>query len=189
MDVEILKSKRTSVGKLQVIDSHVRFQKFSGSMSEEVQRTIVARPNAAAALIYNTDTEKFLLINQFRYATFAHTGGWITEIVAGKIEEGEDPESCIKREILEEIGYQVPDLVHLSTFFVSPGYTTERIHLYYAKVTNADKIKETMGAENEHEDIQLLEISGEAIATMLDDKKIIDAKTLIALHWAFMFEI
>ena len=73
----------------------------------------------------------------------------MSELVAGVLEADESPEITIRREILEEIGYEVSDLVYISSFYVSPGGSTERIIIYYAEVDNEGKVSKGGGLESE----------------------------------------
>jgi ADP-ribose pyrophosphatase len=99
------------------------------------------------------------------------------------LEEGEDPEEAIRREILEEVGYHVAQLCPISTFFVSPGGSSERIFLYYAEVDNTAPVELGGGLAHESEDIQAVEFSLPELWGALDAGRIVDAKTMIGLMW------
>jgi ADP-ribose pyrophosphatase len=153
-------------------------------MSDTVHRLVFERGDSAAALLLNTDTQKVLLIEQFRYPTYEKGSGWIQEVVAGVIDENEQPEETIRREIREEIGYEVQKpLTHIATFYVSPGGTSERNMLYYAEVSNADHVSSGGGKVSEHEDIELVEMTLPELWHALENGNIVDAKTLIAVQW------
>jgi nudix-type nucleoside diphosphatase (YffH/AdpP family) len=165
-------------------EATVRFQKFNGEMSQPVRRMVFERGDSAAALVFNRDTQKVLLINQFRYPTYEKGPGWIREVVAGVVEEHEQPEATIRREIREEIGYEVRhDLIPIATFYVSPGGTSERILLYYAEVGNADHVAKGGGHAAEHEDIEQVELTLPDLKHAVEQGQILDAKTLIAAQW------
>jgi ADP-ribose pyrophosphatase len=181
--VEIIEERTVYDGWMKVIRARLRQEKLDGSMSEGHPYEKMERGDAVAALIWNRDTGKIILINQFRYPACKHGSGWITEVVAGKVEEGEEPQETVKRELIEESGYQVETLEHIGDFYVSPGGTTERIFLYYAEVRNIDKIAKGGGLKRESEDIQVLEYSWEEVMKMLDNGEFEDAKTIIALMW------
>ena len=167
----------------KIQEAAVRFQKFNGQMSETVQRLVFERGDSAAALLLNRETQKVILINQFRYPTYIKGQGWLYEIVAGSVKEGEQPEACIRREVREEVGYEIKELTHIATFYVSPGGTSERIILFYGEVSSADQVSAGGGLASEHEDIEQVELTLPELWQALADGSIIDAKTLIAAQW------
>jgi ADP-ribose pyrophosphatase len=167
----------------KIQEATLRFQKFNGQMGEPVRRLVFERGDSAAALLFNRDTRKILLINQFRYPTYEKGQGWLYEVVAGVIDANEQPEESIKREIREEIGYEANELTHIATFYVSPGGTSERIILFYGEVGDADRVSAGGGLASEHEDIQLVELTLPDLWQALGNGDIVDAKTLIAAQW------
>jgi len=88
---------------------------------------IVRHPGAAAVVPFLRD-DLVLLIRQYRYAT----GGFIHEVPAGKLDPGEQPADCARRELEEEAGQRAGRLVALSSIWTTPGFTYERIHLFAA---------------------------------------------------------
>ena len=162
----------------------LKHERFDGSMSPSIRRLNFERGDSVAVFLWNTDREKVILTKQFRYPTYTKgESGWIVEVIAGSLKPDEDPKEAMQREILEETGYQSSNLQHLQTFFVSPGGTSERIHLYYGTVTDADKVEEGGGLLAENEDIQLVEWSSAELTNALNNGGIQDAKTLIAALW------
>ena len=99
------------------------------------------------------------------------------------IERGETPEEAIQREIHEETGYKADQVEHISTFYVSPGGSSERIMLYYAAVSGAGPSDGYGGLASENEDIKLIEIPVADAFGQLRRGEIADAKTIIALMW------
>jgi ADP-ribose pyrophosphatase len=167
----------------KIQEATLRFQKFNGQMSEPVRRLVFERGDSAAALLFNRDTQKVILINQFRYPTYEKGQGWLYEVVAGAIDANEQPEESIRREIREEIGYEAKELTHIATFYVSPGGTSERIILFYGEVGDADRVSAGGGLASEHEDIQLVELTLPDLWRALENGDIVDAKTLAAAQW------
>jgi nudix-type nucleoside diphosphatase (YffH/AdpP family) len=181
--VEIERKQRVFDDFFKVEEAFVRYEKFDGQMSDHVRRLNFERGDAAAVLIFNRDTQKIILVQQFRYPTYEKGDGWMIEIVAGILGKDEKPEEAVRREVLEETGYQVSELTHIFTFYLSPGGSSERIFLYYAEVMNSDKIASGGGVESEHEDIRILEYSLPEIWQAWHAGEIKDAKTIIALMW------
>lgn len=92
------------------------------------QLDLIRHPGAAAVVPFLSDDE-ILLIRQYRYAA----GGEIYEVPAGKLEPGEAPEICARRELEEETGFRAERLEGLGEILTTPGFTDERIHLFAAE--------------------------------------------------------
>ncbi len=181
--VEIKSKQRVFDDVFKIDETRLCYERFDGEMSQPIRQLTFERGDSVAAILFHTDINGLILIKQFRYATYQKGPGWIIETIAGILEAGETPEAAIQREILEEVGYNVESLTHISTFYVSPGGTSERIILYYAQVGSADKVAVGGGLATEHEDIEILEYPLSQVWTMLDAGHIVDAKTLVALLW------
>lgn len=181
--VNIEKTNRVLDDFFKVDEAFLQFEKLDGEMSETVRRLNFERGDGVAALVFNADTDKVILVRQFRYAAHTKGEGWVIETVAGMLGEGEDPEAAIIREIEEETGFAKADCTAISQFFVSPGGTSERIYLYYAVVHNKDKVNDGGGLASEHEDIEILEYHMEELMELMENGVITDAKTLIAIMW------
>jgi ADP-ribose pyrophosphatase len=133
--------------------------------------------------LHHTERGTALLVNQFKYPSYEKGPGWITEVVAGMIDKGETPEEAIRREIQEETGYRADSVEHISTFYVSPGGSSERIILYYATVSGVGRRSKSGGLASENEDIKLIELPLADAFDQLRRGEIADAKTIIALMW------
>ena len=137
----------------------------------------VIRHQGAAAVVPLKDDGTVILIRQYRHAV----GGSIYEIPAGKLEPGEEPRHCAARELEEEIGSRAASLTHLLTFFTTPGFTDEVIHIFLATGL-------TPGTQHLDHD-EVLEIVpmplDEAIARIADGT-IRDGKTIIGLQAVYL---
>lgn len=155
---------------------------ISDENNNKFSRLRLKREDASAVLILNTETNKVILTKQFRYAISSKTNEQIVEILAGKIDEGEQPLQTAIREAEEEVGYRIdPDNIKLLvSCFSSPGYSSERFYIYYATVTNADKASKGGGLAIENENISVIEMSPEEFKDLINTGKIEDAKTYIA---------
>jgi len=91
-------------------------------------RDVVVFPNSVAVLP-ELDEDHVLLIKQYRPAT----GKFIYEVPAGVIEPGESAREAALRELEEELGYTAGELVEIGSFYTTPGYSTEKIHLFIAR--------------------------------------------------------
>ncbi len=181
--VEIQHKRLIFDDKFQIQEAEVSFQRYDGQMSNPVRRLVFERGDAAAALLFNYDSQKVLLIEQFRYPTYGKRSGWIQEVVAGVIKPDESPEEGVRREIEEEVGYRAQQLTPIATFYVSPGGTSERIFLFYAEVGDSDRVSDGGGLVAENEDIRLVEYTKSEIVQALTTGQIQDAKTIIAVQW------
>ena len=165
----------------------LRHERFDGEMSPELRRYSFEKNNAVAALIYHKDKDSVLLVKQHRYPPMQHGIAWVTEIVAGGVNKHEEPLTAIIREIEEEVGYHVETCELIHDMYVSPGVFSERIKLYYAEVTENNRVHSGGGVDSEDEDIQLIWIPTDEILAWLKEGKIIDAKTIVALyHFLFI---
>lgn len=168
----------------KVEEAHLRHEKFSGGMSDTVRRISLERGDSVAVIIFNQTTKKIILINQFRYPSYKNGHGWLIETIAGIVDEGETPDQSARREVQEEIGLTISSLEHISTFYPSPGGSSERIHLYFSEVTGRNaKYKKTGGLISEGEDIRAEELTLRQALKKIESGEIMDAKTIIGIYW------
>jgi ADP-ribose pyrophosphatase len=164
--------------------TRLKFERFDGSMSPEVTRYSFEKTDAVAVLVYHVTKEAYILVNQFRYPMVHHqVHPWMTEIVAGGISDGEDEISAVKREVMEEIGYEPLKLEKIMQFYVSPGILNERVSLYLAEVDESCKANEGGGLKHEDEDIELIWIPRDRALDWIKNQQVGDAKSIIALQW------
>jgi nudix-type nucleoside diphosphatase (YffH/AdpP family) len=181
--VTIDQRKRVFDDFFKIEEAYLRYERFDGTMSSVVRRLNFERGDSVAAVIFDAQHEHIVLVKQFRYPAYEKGPGWITEIIAGMINKGESPENAIRREILEETGYKVSNLEHVSTFYLSPGGSSERILFYYAEVNDKANVSTRNGLPSEDEDIITVELAIDDALGQIENKKIVDAKTIIAIYW------
>lgn len=166
------------LAKEKVFDGFVSLHMLSILESDEerervIQRVIADRGNAVAAVVYNTDTKKFLFVEQFRPGAAEK----LLELVAGSMDvDGEPAIDTMKREIEEEIGYQTDFIEPLFEFYSSPGSLTEKMYIFYAEVSK----KISSGGGVEDETIQTIEHTFDEIKKL----NFFDAKTVAGVQWA-----
>lgn len=183
MKYEILKEEVLFDNFFKIKKATIKHELFN-SKTMEVNRLCFERGDSVAVVIYEKDTDTLLFTNQFRYPTTKEKNGWILELTAGTIEtEEDDARERARKEVQEEIGYETDEIEFISSFFVSPGGTSERIFLYYAEVESANKIYEGGGMKQEHEDIQLVKLNKAQVIEKLKDNEFRDAKTILGLQW------
>jgi nudix-type nucleoside diphosphatase (YffH/AdpP family) len=161
----------------------VQYERFDGSLSEPVRRLRLDRGDSVAALVVHTGTGCALMVQQFKYPVFGVADGWIVEVVAGMVDRGETPEAAIRREVREEIGYELAHLERVSTFFVSPGGSSERVFLFYGEVADDKRIGPAGGVLTDGEDIAIREYPIPEALAAIERGEIVDAKTIISLYW------
>jgi ADP-ribose pyrophosphatase len=114
----------------RVLDLDIDTVRFPDGSTGELE--MIRHSGASAVLPVLTDSAAdpdILLIRQFRHAA----DGVIWEVPAGRLEPGESPEACARRELQEEVGATAGRLELLTTVFTTPGFTDERIHLFVAR--------------------------------------------------------
>lgn len=137
----------------------------------DAQREVVEHPGAVAIVPINRQ-EEIVFVRQFRYPV----GQTLLEIPAGKLQAGEAPEACAQRELAEETGFHPGRLRLLTTFFTTPGFTTERIHLFAA----AD-LAPTPSRPDEDEFIDVECYSVAQALRFIATGEICDAKTILGV--------
>ena len=132
----------------------------------------IVHHSGGAAILPILPNGKVLLIRQYRPVA----GKMVIEIPAGRLDAGEVPADCARRELEEETGYRVGKLIELGSTLPSVGYTDERIHLFAALELTAGTI-----AQEDHEFIEFLPVPLDEAIVMARDGRIDDAKTQLAL--------
>ena len=126
----------------------------------------------AVALLAMVDDDHVCLLENYRYSV----GRSLWEIPAGTIDPGETPDSTAPRELAEETGYRAGSITKLADWLVSPGLFTERMHLYLCR--------DLTPGPTEHQPDERMTVHVvpwlDAL-TMVDDGRIDDAKTILAL--------
>jgi nudix-type nucleoside diphosphatase (YffH/AdpP family) len=166
----------------RIVEAKLRHERFDGTMSREMTRLSLERPDAVAAIMYNPEDDTVLIEEIFRYPIYEKTkNGWLYELPAGVVDDNETPTDAMKREIEEETGYRVDAVKEIFSFFLSPGSSSERIFFYFARINPSQKISKSAGLNNE--DIRTLHLKVNDVLKMLEERKIYDAKTIIGLQW------
>jgi ADP-ribose pyrophosphatase len=137
------------------------------------KREIIKHPGAVA-IIPVTKDNKVLFVEQYRKPLEKS----LIEIPAGKLEAGENPGMTAKRELEEETGYTTDELTYVTSFYTSPGFADEIIHLYITKSLIPLETKKEM---DEDEFVEILELTLKEAEQYVQSKRIHDAKTAYAL--------
>jgi ADP-ribose pyrophosphatase len=173
MDGQRLATERVYRGKiLQVDRDRVRLPN-----GRETTLEMVRHPGAAAVVPLESDG-RVVLIRQYRWAA----AGTILEVPAGKLDPGEDPADCARREVEEETARRPGRLDRLGTIFTTPGFTDEVIHLYLARDLQTGRQR------LDHDElIEVVPVPFDEVTGMTLRGEIRDAKSLCALLLAREF--
>jgi ADP-ribose pyrophosphatase len=181
--VEIQKETRVFDDFLAIDEAELRYRRYDGRMSDTIKRLRLDRGDSVAAVLVHEERGDILLVEQFKYPTYGpHSDGWLLELVAGTVDDGESFEDALRREVEEETGYLVRALEPIATFYVSPGGSSERVALFYAEV-GLERSSSGGGVPSEGEDIAVRSFSAEDLWAALDRDEVRDAKTIVGLMW------
>ncbi|GGH24970.1 NUDIX domain-containing protein [Paenibacillus segetis] len=137
----------------------------------QATREVVKHPGAVAVIAIHEG--RLLLVDQYRQPM----GRCELEIPAGKLEKGEDPMEAAKRELQEETGYRCEHISLLHSFYTSPGFADEMIHLYLAEGLSAGEM-----ALDEDEFLEVYEATLEECENYIAEGRIADSKTIMAVY-------
>jgi ADP-ribose pyrophosphatase len=135
------------------------------------QRMRIDHPEASAIIPFVSDKE-ILMVRQYRYALGKET----LEIPAGKLDPGESPEQCIRRELVEETGHEAGKIEWVCTYAPALGYSNELIHIY-----SGYELRKTQALIDEREIAAVERIPLDKLKSMIKERLILDGKTLLGL--------
>jgi ADP-ribose pyrophosphatase len=173
-----VESKRVYTGKIISVD--VDTVRFPDGSTGELE--MIRHPGASAIVPFLSDPRgedpQVLMIRQYRYAA----DGYLYEIPAGRLDQGENPRDCAVRELKEETGCTAEHFDHLLTMYTTPGFTDEKIHLFMATGLVAGETKHEV---DEFLDLHPMRLS--RALEMVEAGEIQDGKTIIGLLFAAGF--
>ena len=185
-------SQRVKLRELKVLsDNHYvlrraeyDYQRRDGRWQEGQRRESYDMGDGAAILLLDRARGTVLLIKQFRWPPFE----WgypqmLVEAVAGTL-DGDDPETCVRREAMEEAGINVGKVKLVTWCFASPGAVKERLSLFIGDYDADARREKGGGHESEGEDIEPLELPLDDALAMVASGEIVDMKTILLLQAA-----
>ena len=160
------------------------YQKPDGTW-ETQQREAYDRGNGAAILLYNTKKGSVVLTKQFRMPTYVNGNddGMMIEVCAGLL-DGDNPADCVRKETEEETGYKISNVKKVMQTYMSPVSVTEILYLFVGEYDESMKVSEGGGAEDESENIEVLELNFDKAMDMITTGEINDSKTIMLLQYA-----
>ena len=177
-DVRVLSDSRY-VLKTTTLD----YRRANGEWQTQHRETY-DRGNGAVLLPYNVAQRSVVLVRQFRYPVYVNGhDDLLIEAAAGQLDNA-SPEVRIRAEAEEETGYRLGEIHKVFEAFMSPGSVTEKLHFFVAPYEPSMRIGAGGGLEDEGEDIEVLELPIDQALAMIDDGRIVDAKTIMLLQYA-----
>jgi ADP-ribose pyrophosphatase len=176
----MVSTRRAYTGRVISLDvDTVRFPDGS-----EGELEMVRHPGASAIVPFLSDPAgadpQIMLIKQYRYAALE----FVWEIPAGRLDPGESPETCARRELQEETGCTAGTLEHMHTMYTTPGFTDEKIHLFLAyDLTRGEAAREA----DEFITVEVMPLT--RALSMVQDGTIKDAKTALGILYAAGFKV
>jgi len=181
MNIEIIKDKILSENYFVLRNITYDLTRKNGEVIRH-KREVYDRGNGATILLYSREKQSVVLIRQFRVASFVNGNpdGRLIEACAGLLDDDE-PEVCIRKEAIEETGYEVGKVRKVFELYMSPGGVTEIVHFFIAEYSEAQRANAGGGVEDE--DIEVLEIPFAEALAMVQRGEIRDGKTVILLQY------
>jgi nudix-type nucleoside diphosphatase (YffH/AdpP family) len=160
--------------------------KRSDGVWEKQVRQSYDRGHAAVILPFDPRRGTVLLVRQFRLPVFlqGHREPLI-EACAGLLDDN-DPETCIRLETEQELGYKLGDVRRVYDIYMSPGSVTERLSFFVAEYSPDDRVSDGGGDPSEGEDIEVLEVPLTKALALVESGGIIDAKTVMLIQYAVL---
>jgi nudix-type nucleoside diphosphatase (YffH/AdpP family) len=156
-----------------------------GTWERQVRQTY-DRGHAAVILPYDPARGTVLLVRQFRLPVFlqGHREPLI-EACAGLLDDN-DPETCIRLETEQELGYTLGAVRRVYDIYMSPGSVTERLSFFVAQYSPSDRVSDGGGDASEGEDIEVLEMTLSEAMALVESGGIIDAKTVMLVQYLML---
>lgn len=181
LNIHVIKDKILSENYFVLRNMTYELTRRDGSVVRH-KREVYDRGNGATVLLYNPGKQSVVLVRQFRVATWVNGNpdGMLIETCAGLL-DNDAPEVCIRKEAIEETGYQVGKARKVFELYMSPGGVTELIHFFIAEYSEAQRANRGGGVDDE--DIEVLELPFVRALEMVASGEIQDGKAVILLQY------
>ncbi|WP_158644236.1 NUDIX domain-containing protein [Legionella hackeliae] len=173
-------------GYLNVASYDLEFPSFNPTKKvvKATNRELVSQADSILVLLYVPDVDSFLLCQEFRLGVCLNPGQddpFILECVSGTVGKHDHPDNTASKEVYEETGVKVSNLIKIAVAYKSPGILTEKCHLYYAEVGGVPPTG--LYGLGDEEEIKTSLIGRNDVYQLMDEMRIMDGATLIALNW------
>ena len=177
-------------GHLRVHSYHLKHEQYDGNLSGSIHREVMSRGDAVAVLLFDPYRQEIVLIEQFRVGAWAagDLDPWLVECIAGLVEDGEEAREVAIRETLEESGCSVLKLAPITKYFTTPGCSSEQVELFCGQIDSAG-VGGYHGINEEGEDISVSVWPLNSALRLIDEGKIRNSMTIIALQWLALHHV
>ena len=184
-DIPLFRRRGGYDGFFRLQEIEVQYPRFSGGMSDVLQRAAFVAYDAALILPYDPKTDRVLLIEQLRYGPLARgdNAPWVLEPVAGLVDAGEAPADTAMREALEETGLSISRVEAMPKAYASPGYSTEFFHCFVGLLDLPEKPSLLGGLLSENEDIKSHIVSFDHAMSLIETGEINAVPLIMMLYW------
>lgn len=168
---------------LDVLD--LAHRRFDGAMSPNLRREVFVSGDAVTVLPYDPIRDRVLVVEQFRAGPLGRGDPlpWQLEAIAGRIDPGETPEDCARREAVEEAGLYLGRLEKVADYYPSPGAMTEFIYSFVALCDLPDSSAGVFGQIDEAEDIRGQILPFEALMAAVAGGEVANAPLILTALW------
>lgn len=181
LNINVIKDKILSENWFVLRNMTYELTRSDGSVVRH-RREVYDRGNGATILLYNRHKQTVVLVRQFRIATWinGNEDGMLIETCAGLL-DSDEPEECVRKEAIEETGFEVGEVRKLFELFMSPGGVTELIYFFIAEYDDTQRAND--GGCVDDEDIEVLELPYHRALEMMANGEIRDGKAVILLQY------
>lgn len=182
--IEVLSDKKFRL-------KNYNYQLFKDGKATEKDTEVYFRPDAVAVLLYNPEEQTLLLTRQFRLPAYLNgvDTGYMTEVCAGLVDEGEVPETTACREAEEETGLAIKRVIKIGEAYTSVGSIPEKVHLFIAPYNTDMQTGKGGGLKSEGEDIDIIKLTFDEAGRLLKNGQFNDMKTILLLQHFFLNNI
>ncbi len=181
LNINVIKDKILSENWFVLRNMTYELTRSDGSVVRH-RREVYDRGNGATILLYNRHKQTVVLVRQFRIATWinGNEDGMLIETCAGLL-DSDEPEECVRKEAIEETGFEVGEVRKLFELFMSPGGVTELIYFFIAEYDDTQRANDGGGVDDEY--IEVLELPYHRALEMMANGEIRDGKAVILLQY------
>lgn len=190
-DVKLREKETIFQGYNQIDQYRLRTKLFEGGWSSELERDVYERGHGVIVIAFDPDKNCLVFVEQFRQGVYAAVSSkifdktispWTLEFVSGNIADGEAPETVASRELFEEAGCKILEMVPVGHYFVSPSGSSQSVYVFCAWV-NAPRTGQIRGLNNEGEDIKVHSVTTEKVFELLESGTFNTLGTVYCLQW------